>query len=91
MYASIPQDGNWQAYVDGEPAEIILIGDAMVGLRLTKGNHSIKFVYKNAAFSLGWKISLICFIVFAGLYWSIYQPKRHKGNYQKSRRRASLH
>lgn len=83
MYTSIPQDGNWQAYVDGDPAEIVLIGDAMVGLHLTEGTHSVRFVYKNDAFSLGWKISVVCFIVFAGLYWSIYQSKRRKGNYQK--------
>ncbi len=26
LYTSIPQDGNWVAYVDGEPAEITLVG-----------------------------------------------------------------
>ena len=83
LYTSIPQDGNWKAYVDGETAEIVLIGDAMVGLALTEGTHNVKFVYENDAFSLGWKISLVSFIVFAGLYWSTCQPKHNKGRHQK--------
>ena len=34
LYTSIPQNGNWVAYVDGEPAEIRLVGDAMVSVEL---------------------------------------------------------
>ena len=76
LYTSIPQDGNWTAYVDGKEADIILIGDAMVALLLPEGDHTIAFRYHNAAFSLGWKISLICTLVLAGLYLSIYQPHK---------------
>ena len=82
LYTSIPQDGNWRATVDGKPADIVLIGDAMVGLLLSEGEHTVTFIYHNAAFSLGWKISLACAAVFAGLYFSIYQPKRKKGKYE---------
>ena len=83
LYTSIPQDGGWVAYVDGEPAEIVTIGDAMCGLVLTKGEHSISFVYQNKAFSLGWKISLICFVLFVGAAILIYCPittRRKKGS-----------
>ena len=83
LYTSIPQDGNWLAIVDGEPAETVAIGNAMVGLLLTEGEHSVTFVYRNKYFSLGWKISLACFGVFVGLYFSIYQPKRKKGKFEK--------
>ncbi len=82
LYTSIPQDGNWTAYIDGKPTEIALIGEAMVGLLLPEGTHTVSFRYHNAAFSLGWKISLACAIVFTGLWWSIYQPKRPKGKYE---------
>ena len=85
LYTSIPQDGNWSATVDGKPAEIVLIGDAMVGLLLSEGSHTVTFTYRNAAFSLGWKISLACVAVFFGLYWSIYQPSHKKGKYEKDR------
>ena len=83
LYTSIPQDGNWTAMVDGRPAEIALIGDAMVGLLLSEGQHTVSFTYHNAAFSLGWKISLTCTVVFAGLYLCIYQPRRKRGKYEK--------
>jgi uncharacterized membrane protein YfhO len=68
--------------VDGKPAEIALIGEAMVGLLLPEGEHTVTFRYHNAAFSLGWKISLACALVFLGLYFSMYQPKRAKGKYE---------
>ena len=83
LYTSIPQDGNWTAYVDGKPTQIVLIGNAMTALLLPEGEHTVTFKYHNAAFSLGWKISLVCVVVFLGLYWSIYQPRRKKGKYEK--------
>jgi uncharacterized membrane protein YfhO len=82
LYTSIPEDGNWTAMVDGKPVDIVLIGDAMIGLLLSEGMHTITFKYHNAAFSLGWKISLVCAVIFAGLYYSIYKPKRKKGKYE---------
>ena len=78
LYTSIPQDGNWSATVDGKPAQISIIGDAMVGLILPEGTHTITFTYHNAAFSLGWKISLACFIIFILLYVSIYRPGKEQ-------------
>lgn len=83
LYTSIPQDGNWFATVDGAPADITLVGDAMIGLHLTEGYHTVRFTYHNAAFSLGWKVSFACFAVFIILYLIIYQPKIKKGKYQK--------
>ncbi len=84
MYTSIPQDGNWHAYVDGKEVDTVLIGDAMIGLLLSEGQHTIAFKYHNDAFSLGWKISLICLLAFAGAYWFAYKPnfKRKKGKYE---------
>ena len=83
LYTSIPQDGNWLAIVDDEPAQTVTVGNAMVGLLMTEGEHSVSFIYRNKYFSLGWKISLACLAVFVGLYISIYQPKRKKGKYEK--------
>lgn len=83
LYTSIPQNGNWTAAVDGKPAQIVLIGDAMVGLLLSEGDHTVTFTYHNAAFSLGWKISLACAVILIVLSLSIYQPKHKKGKYEK--------
>jgi len=88
LYTSIPQNGNWTAAVDGQPAQIRLVGDCMVAVELTAGEHTISFTYRNEAFSLGWKISLGCLAVFLMLVQSRYQPDWKKylpkqGRYQK--------
>ena len=85
LYTSIPQDGNWSATVDGKPAQIALIGDAMIGLLLPEGEHNIVFTYKNEAFSLGWKISLVCGIILFFLCKIFYPSHRKNGKYELER------
>ena len=84
LYTSIPQDGNWTATVDGEPVETALVGDAMVALLLTEGEHEICFQYKNKAFSTGWKISLVCLFAFIILYKGLYSEASKKGKYMNN-------
>ena len=79
LYLSIPQNGNWHVSVDGEPAQIRLVGDCMIGVELTEGSHSISCTYRNQAYSLGWKISLGCAAVFAWLVW-MQKQKQPAGN-----------
>ena len=81
LYTSIPQNGNWTVWVDNEPAEIILVGDVMAAVELTEGDHTVRFVYKNAAFSLGWKVSLLSFAIF-GILVYITRPPRKKGKFE---------
>ena len=86
LYVSIPQNGNWKVQVDGESAEIRLVGDCMIGVELTEGEHTVAFRYENKAFSLGWKVSLVCAAVLAALYVYIYKPKKTghtKGKFEK--------
>ena len=64
LYTSVPQNGNWSAKVDGQSAEITLVGDCMIALPLTQGSHTVSLSYHNAAFSWGWKISLACGVIF---------------------------
>lgn len=85
LYTSIPQNGNWYATVDGEPAEITLIGDVMIGLQLTEGTHTVTFTYQNEAFSIGWKLSLVSGLIFAALVFCVYRPRPKRGKYQKIR------
>ena len=83
LYTSIPQDGNWHVYVDGQEAQTVLVGEAMTAVHLSKGYHEIAFRYRNPAFSLGWKISLLSAAALAGLYFWIYPAKNKKGKYAK--------
>ena len=86
LYASIPQNGNWSVLVDGEEAQIKLVGNCMIGVELTEGEHTVTYVYHNAAFSLGWKISLASAAILAALYLMSRKPrmpKHTKGKYEK--------
>ena len=71
LYTSIPDDGNWHVYVDGEKAELTSVADAMVGVFLTEGYHDVMFVYHNQAFTYGALISVFCLLAFLALiYWN---------------------
>ncbi len=75
LYTSVPWDGNWLAWVDGEPVEPVLVGDCMIALPMTGGTHTVTLRYRSAAFSLGWKVSLICAAVFLAAAGLIYRPR----------------
>ena len=80
LYTSIPQNGNWHAYVDGEEVETVMIGNAMVGLLLTAGEHTIEFVYRNNSFMIGLAVSIVCLLVLVWIYIIVYKPKFRKYN-----------
>ena len=82
LYTSIPSDGGWHVYVDGVESEITLVGEVMVAVPLTAGTHTVEYIYRNDAFSLGWKISAICLLLFA-MTAPIYYHKRRKGKFEK--------
>jgi uncharacterized membrane protein YfhO len=67
LYTSIPNNGNWFAQVDGEDAEIVSVGECMVAVRLSEGQHSVTFRYRNKAFTLGLLVSIGCGVIFVGL------------------------
>ena len=82
LYTSIPQDGGWHARVDGQEVDPMLVGDVMVAVPLSAGSHEVEFIYRNAAFAIGWKISAICLLLF-GMTAPIYYRKRKKGRFEK--------
>ena len=84
LYTSIPQNGNWIATVDGQPAEVIAIGNAVAGLLLSEGNHTVVFRYQNKAFNLGLVISLCSMFMFAGIS-SVYLLNKRKSGKKASR------
>jgi len=83
LYTSIPQNGNWHAYVDGQEVEITLVGNAMVSVPLTQGSHTVTFRYRNPAFALGLAVSILCALLFVGITVPIYSARSKKGKYEK--------
>jgi len=74
LYTSIPQNGNWQVFVDGKEAEIKLVGDAMIAVNLTAGEHQIAFRYRNKAFTVGLIATIVCALIFWGVAAYVYYP-----------------
>ena len=66
MFTSIPYEKGWKAFVDGKETEIIpLAENALVGLKLTKGNHTVKFRYIPEGFVLSVCLFLVGIVIFA--------------------------
>ena len=79
LYTSIPQDGHWVVYVDGQKAESKLVGGAMVAVPLEEGNHTVEFRYENASFTLGLVITLLGAMAFGAVcFMKYYYPKLKK-------------
>jgi len=76
LYTSIPQNGNWVVYVDYKDAETIQVGDAMLGVYLDEGDHTVTFLYRNHAFSWGFIISAASIILLLILCKKHYFPRK---------------
>ena len=83
LYTSIPQNGNWKVIVDGQPAQTVLVGDVMLSIPLTEGNHDIIIYYQNSAYTLGRSISFVCLGIFLICCWCC-RSKRKKGKFEKN-------
>lgn len=58
LFLTIPYDENWTAKVDGNPAEILSIDEAFMGIKLPSGTHKLSLEYYPAKFKLCVAISL---------------------------------
>ena len=67
LYTSINYDTGWQVYIDGEKvskADIISIGnDALLGVNITAGEHTVRFKYVPEGLILGVLISITTLIL----------------------------
>ncbi len=64
VYTSVPQDGNWVVYVDGEKLEnTTVVAGTMLAFELYEGEHTIEIKYQNTSFIIGLGISLACALI----------------------------
>lgn len=84
LYTSIPQDGHWAVYMDGEKAESKLVGGAMVAVSLEAGNHTLEFRYENPALTRGLVITLAGAAIFAFLCFMKYGYPKIKNNKKRA-------
>lgn len=61
LYLSIPYEKGWSVYVDGEKTETVKLLDAMLGVKVGAGKHTIKLTYTPEGFPLGLAVTIISF------------------------------
>lgn len=64
LVLSVPADEGWTLYVDGKETEIEPLADALVGVHLGKGSHTIKLCYTTPGVKAGAGFSLGAVVLF---------------------------
>ncbi|NVK03991.1 MAG: hypothetical protein HWD92_04180 [Flavobacteriia bacterium] len=62
------EEGDWQAYIDGEPVDHIRVNYVLRGMNIPAGAHEVKFVFKPESYYAGTTISLIGSILLLGVF-----------------------
>ncbi len=65
LVLSIPADAGWTLYVDGKETEITPLADALIGVHLTEGAHTIRLHYTTPGLKAGAAISGGAIALFA--------------------------
>ena len=57
----------------------------MVAVPMTEGQHLVEYTYRNSAFALGWKITLLSAAVFGLLAYrsAKREPHRKRGRFER--------
>lgn len=64
LFTSIPFDGGWSVYVDGKKTDNIeKIGDALLGINLSEGSHTVRLKFTAQGLLPGIVMSGGCFII----------------------------
>ncbi len=82
LYTSINYDEGWTVTVDGQKTETVKIGDALIGIQLDEGEHTVEFSYYPQGLKLGMTISVftfaavILFMIFRRVFSKKEKPVR---------------
>ena len=66
IFTSINYDNGWSVYLDGEKVskdDIVKIGDALLGIRVTAGAHTLEFKFMPEGLVAGTVISLVTLVI----------------------------
>ncbi len=77
MMTSIPASKGFTVYVDGKKTQYKTIADAMIGVPLDEGDHTVEFVYRTPHFALGWSVSLGFFAVYVLICVASYKNSKN--------------
>jgi uncharacterized membrane protein YfhO len=78
LMTSIPAKDGFTVYVDGEETEFKTIGNALIGVPVSSGTHTIEFKYRTPYFREGLIGSVIGLLIFCGVCGIEMLKKRRK-------------
>ena len=81
LYTSIPYDKGWTVMIDGKEAsdsDIIKIGDALLSVKISKGQHDISFRYTPKGFTVGIIISVVSLLITLLYFLYVRKQKYYK-------------
>lgn len=67
LYTSIPYEKGWTVQVDGEEKEVVAVGNGVCAVKLTKGEHTVKFSYVPDGFAIGVIAFAVAIIIFTAM------------------------
>lgn len=79
LCVSIPYNDDWKVYVDEKDAELLHINTAYMGVELSKGQHTVKFVYHMRGLKAGIILSSIGILCLVVVLIYIHKQKRTPG------------
>lgn len=72
IYTSINYDEGWTVYIDGKKAEsrdIVKIGDALIGVKVKKGTHTLEMNYTPQGLTAGCAVSFVALLVILFIWY----------------------
>lgn len=75
ILTTIPYDKGWTAYIDGKKTEIPTFKEAFLTLPVSKGNHTIEFVFLPQGFILGVSLFILCIGLFLIFLWRLKKQR----------------
>lgn len=82
LYTSIPYDEGWNVIIDGEEVsdlDIVQLGEALLAVKVTEGNHTVEFTYKVSGSVAGLVITVFTTLLIA-LYYVVKRLRKGKSS-----------
>ncbi len=78
LYMSIPYDIGWHVTVDGLPHSIILVGNGMIGVYLSKGKHIVELNYEPPYRKQSEWLAVVGLLIYGGIIVNFYIRRNKK-------------
>lgn len=77
LYTSIPYHKGFKVYVDGKKVDVVKVGNAMIGVNVKAGEHTVHITYRTYGLLTGSLLSMIgiCVVV---TYFVLNKKKRNR-------------